>query len=100
MKSFRAVDNEDGTWSVRTIIVIYRQKFGKHPDFLQNMQGDAKIGYNTKYCLLIEDDLTKEQAEKRADELYARYDALQSHCENTGDWRDWPFKDAVVCWAK
>ena len=33
--NFTIVDNKDGTHRIECLFVVYREKFGYHPDFLQ-----------------------------------------------------------------
>lgn len=100
MRSFGAIENNDGTWRIECVCIIYRALHGKHPDWAKPT-GDAITGFNTKYFLLIEDDIkSMMKAVTRAEELEAQYGDLVRNCENTGDWTDFPFKDKEIIYYK
>ena len=97
---FQPVKNIDDTFAVECRIVVYREKLGRHPDFLYPV-GDAETGFYTKYFLLIEVDIpdmkTAENLAKRYNDKYAN---IIDNCENTGDWSNFPFKDKEIVYYK
>lgn len=100
MDCFYARNNGDGTFGVECKIVVYRAKLGKHPDFLKPT-GDEKDGFNTKYFLLVADDIpTLKDAETKALEFNQKYSKLQKECEDSGNWDNFPFKDAPIVYYK
>lgn len=100
MSSFYTVKNNDNTFRVECRLIVYREKFGKHPDFLKPT-GDKATGYYTKYFLLIEDTIPSESAANDIAAKYASsYDALVKKCEDTGEWTDFPFKDCEIIFYK
>jgi hypothetical protein len=99
-KAFYPVDNNDGTYRIECRCIIYRAMLGKHPDWAKP-QGDAKDGFNTKYYLLIEDDIASlATAQKRADDLNHKYSDILTKCEDTGDWTTFPFTDRPIIFYK
>lgn len=91
---FYAMKNPEGTYRIECMICIYREKFGKHPDFLKDLEGDAHTGFNTKYALLVRDDIDSEvSASALASDYNHQYDDLITSCEDTSDWKQFPFKD-------
>lgn len=90
------------TYRIECRIVIYRQKFGKHPDFLKEYEGNKHgEGYNTKFFLLIEDDISDENTAKaKVDKYNKDYADLISKCENSGEWGAFPFKSSVIVYYK
>lgn len=99
-KSFYPVDNRDGTYRIECRCVIYRASLGKHPSWAKP-EGDARLGYNTKYFLLIEDDIqTEADAIKKANEYEAKYGNILVQCEDTGDWRNFPFTNKLIVYYK
>lgn len=97
---FRHLRNIDGTYRIECLLIVYRQKLGKHPDFLKPV-GDNITGYYTKYFLSIEDNiLSEEQAVRKANDYNKKYDSLIEKCEDTGDWSDFPFKDCEIIYYK
>lgn len=100
LSCFFIMPNPDNTFRIECRLVIYREEFGKHPDFLKPI-GDAVTGYYTKYFLLIEDDiLSKDLAEKACAKYDSLYAKLIENCENTGDWTDFPFKNNDIIYYK
>lgn len=100
MSSFYTAKNNDNTFRVECRLVVYREKLGKHPDFLKPT-GDKATGYNTKYFLLIEDDISSESTANDIAAKYASsYDTLIEKCEESGDWTDFPFKDRAIIFYK
>lgn len=100
MDSFYARDNGDGTFGVECRVIVYRAKLGKHPDFLKPI-GDEKFGFNTKYYLLVDDDIpTLEEATTKANEYNEKYGAMLTKCEDTCNWDEFPFKDALIVYYK
>lgn len=75
-------------------IVVYRAKLGKFPAFLDwcETPRNAKEGYPTKFCYLTDHVmLNKDEAERIATELEAKYAAAIKACEDSGDWTNSPF---------
>ena len=99
-KAFYPVDNNDGTYRIECRCIIYRAMLSKHPDWAKP-QGDAKDGFNTKYYLLIEDDIASlATAQKQADDLNHKYSGILNKCEDTGDWTTFPFTDRPIIFCK
>lgn len=100
MDNFYARNNGDGTFGVECRVIVYRALLGKHPDFLKP-EGNEKEGFNTKYYLLVADDIaTLEEANQLAKEYNKKYSAIQNKCEKTGNWDEFPFKDALIVYYK
>ena len=92
---------KDGTWDIICRIIIYREQFGKHPDFLKDYAGSEKHGFNTKFFLLIKTGIeTKDEAERQIKKLTRRYEGTIARCENTGRWDDFPFMHCPVLYYK
>ena len=99
MNSFYPLDNGDGTWRVECRCIIYRELHGVHPDWAKPV-GNAKEGYNTKYFLLVEDDLSELSANEKAAEYNEMYGNLLTACENSGNWDDFPFTNRPIVYYK
>ena len=100
MDSFFIMDNNDGTYRIECKLIVYRNLHGKHPDFLKP-EGNAKLGFNTKYFLLIEDNIAdKSNAISKANKLNADYNKIITECENSGDWTKFPFKNSPIIYYK
>lgn len=99
-KAFYPVDNNDGTYRIECRCIIYRAMLGKHPDWAKP-QDDAKDGFNTKYYLLIEDDIVSlAAAQKQANNLNHKYSDILTKCEDTGNWTSFPFTDRPIIFYK
>lgn len=100
LRVFSAIENNDGTWRIECRCVIYRALHGKHPDWAKPT-GDAVMGFNTKYYLLIEDNIkSMMKAIIKAEELESRYADIVRKCEDSGDWTDFPYKDNKIIFYK
>lgn len=98
--AFYPVNNQDGTYRIECKCTIYREMLNKHPDWAKP-EGNAKDGFNTKYYLLIEDDIASLTiAQKQADDLNHKYSDILTKCENTGDWTTFPFTDKPIIFYK
>ena len=101
--SFTIIKNYDGsdTYRVECRIVIYREKLKCHPAFLEPYQGDKVMGFNTKFWLLIKDDISdKDKACRLCAKLNELYATIIQKAENTGNWAQFPFKDCTVTYYK
>lgn len=95
------VNHDDKSYWIECRIVIYRHKFGKHPDFLKKYEGNARDGYNTKFFLLIEDNFKTENDAKAKAMIYSnKYDEIITKAENTGDWSAFPFRTNEIVYYK
>ena len=100
IESFYPVNNNDGTYRIECRCIIYRTLLGKHPDWAKPT-GDATTGFNTKYFLLIEDNIpSKVDAQKKANELNAKYTDIIEICESTGNWSKFPFTNKPIIYYK
>ncbi len=89
------------TYRVECRIVIYREKLKRHPEFLEPYQGDRVNGFNTKFWLLIEDNIPdKDKAYRLCTRLNELYAAVIRKAENTGNWAQFPFKNCTVTYYK
>lgn len=97
-------NEKTGLYDIICQIVIYREKLGKHPNFLQkyvNEERDKKEGYYTKFYLLIKENLLNEnEAVAEVDYLTEQYSSLIGTCEDTGNWDSFPFKNREVIYYK
>lgn len=98
---FFVMENQnENTYHIECRLIVYRAKLGKHPDFLKPT-GNSVDGFNTKYFLLIEDDIaSKTDADKRCDELERDYGEIIINAEDTGNWDKFPFKDKLIVYYK
>ena len=102
MDTFIVVSNNDmsGTYHIECRCVIYRAKYGKHPDWAKP-EGDKDMGFNTKYFLLIEDNIQSEsEAKKKAQYYEDKYADMIRKCEDTGNWDVFPFKNNEIVYYK
>lgn len=100
MNTFRIMNNNDGTWHIECLCVIYRALFGKHPEWAKP-EGDAVNGYNTKYFVMVEDNIvTEEEAKQKANVYENKYGKLIKECEDSGNWDKFPFKDNTIVYYK
>ena len=99
---FSIIENPEGTYRIECMFIVYRQKFGHHPDFLpQDEEKGAREGFNTKFWFLVDDDLTKNNAEKTVEEYQQKYDVEIRKIENDDTlWDTFPFKNNIVIYAK
>ena len=102
MDTFSIIDNNDGTYHIECLFIVYRNKFGHHPDFLpQDEERGKREGFSTKFWFLIADNLSKEQAEKRLVNYKYLYTKLITEIEDDDKrWNDFPFKDKPVIYSK
>lgn len=100
--NFTIVDNKDGTHRIECLFVVYRAKFGHHPDFLQvDEERGEREGFTTKYWFLVEDDLSAEDAVKKLTEYQNKYDKLITELEDDDKrWNEFPFKDNAIVYSK
>lgn len=100
MDSFFVIKNNDDTYRIECKLIVYRALHGKHPDFLKP-EGDEQMGFNTKYFLLIKDDISNEsEANLLAHELNTKYQTLITVCEDSGNWDNFPFKHCPIIYYK
>lgn len=58
-------------------------------------------GFNTKYYLLIADDIASlAAAQTQANDLNQKYGDILTKCEDTGDWTAFPFTDKPIIFYK
>lgn len=90
-------------------ITIYREKLGKHPDFLSDFGNPLthRDGFSTRFWFLAKDEngndlenLTKEEAIYIANSMNDKYSNLIYSCEDTGIWDDFPFKNCLLIYHK
>ena len=92
MNPFYITENNDKTWNIECRIIVYREILKEHPDFLKQYQGNAKNGYNTKFYLLIEENIPdKNIAQRLVDDYNQKYAAIIDQCESTGNWNNAEF---------
>ena len=99
---FNIVDNVDKTYRIECLFIVQRARFGHHPEFIEvdETRGN-KEGFSTKYWFLVEDDLTKTEAEKLKKEYEAKYNKLIEDIENDdARWNEFPFKDKPITYSK
>ena len=99
----------EGKYIVVFRITIYREKLGKHPDFLKSF-GDEKHrkdGFSTKFWFLAKDEngnelveLSKEEATNISNVMNEKYVDMLYRCEDTGDWDEFPFKNCEIIYHK
>lgn len=94
----------EGRYKVTFAIIIYRNKFGCYPDFLKGFDTPkaARDGYSTKFWYIVPDavDLSYEDACELRDKCEKEYGELITNCENTGDWSNFPWKNAELIYSK
>ena len=102
MSSFEYFKNNDGTFHIECLFVVYRELFGHHPDFLpQDEERGKREGFSTKFWYLVEDDLTKEEARLHLKDYRKKYDRLITAIEHDDKrWNEFPFKDKDVVYSK
>ena len=102
VSNFSIVDNRDGTHRIECCFVVYRQKFGHHPDFLpQDEERGKREGFSTKFWFLVEDDLSADEAANKLADYQHKYDNLISDIENDDKrWNEFPFKNKPVTYSK
>ena len=89
---------------VSVLIIIYRNKLGCYPDFLKDFENPkaAREGYDTKFWYVVPDatSLSYSDACKLRDKYETEYKKLIDTCEETGDWSEYPWRDAVLIYHK
>ena len=102
MSNFAMIDNGDGTYRIECFFVVYREKFGHHPDFLpQNEERGKHEGFSTKFWFLIEDDLSENNASVKLTDYRRKYDDLISEIENDDTrWDEFPFRNKPLIYSK
>lgn len=100
--NFTIYKNPEGTYHIECQFVVYREKFGHHPDWLpQNEEDGKRFGFSTKFWFLIEDNISFDDIEKRYLHYTETYDSLISEIENDDTrWNEFPFKDKPVVYSK
>ena len=83
------MENNDGTWRIECVCIIYRALHGMHPDWAKPTGDASEDGIKSMM-----------KAVTRAEELETQYGELVRNCENTGDWTDFPFKDKEIIYYK
>ena len=102
MTSFYIYDNNDGTFRIECKFIVYRAKFGHHPDFLpQDEIRGRREGFATKFWFLVEDNLTESEASSHLKKYQEQYDKLIEEIEdNDKRWNEFPFKDKPKVYSK
>ena len=102
MSAFTIVSNNDNSFHIECLFVVYREKFGHHPDFLPQDEARGKReGFSTKFWFLVEDDLTSNEAVSRLNYYQTKYDKLIEDIENDDTrWNEFPFKDKTITYSK
>lgn len=102
MSAFTIVSNNDGTFHIECLFVVYREKFGHHPDFLpQNEERGKREGFSTKFWFLVEDNLTSENVVTHLNNYQTKYDKLIMELENDDTrWNEFPFKNNCIVYSK
>ena len=85
--------NENDKYYIAVSIVIYRELFGKYPDFLKDFENSAHLGYTTKFTFLVPgtETMSKLEADMKRHICETQYEPMLRNCENTGDWSNSPF---------
>lgn len=93
--------NEE-TFRIECCFTVYREKFGHHPDFLpQDEEHGKREGFNTKFFYLIEENLTKEQADEKLKQYQNKYDEKLTQIEDDHTiWENFPFKSKELVYCK
>lgn len=99
---FFSVNNNDGTYHIECLFVVYRERFGHHPSFLpQDEERGKREGFSTKFWFLIKDDLTSAEAETEL-EILNRIWSHKIHAIENDDtlWDKFPFKNNTIVYSK
>jgi len=106
MKRF-AVEKDtltDDKYIVSVRIVIYRNHLGCYPDFLKEFENPkaARDGYSTKFWYVVPNatELSYEKACQLRDKYESEYKQCIDTCEETGDWSEYPWKEAELIYSK
>lgn len=102
MSAFTIVSNGDNTFHIECLFVVYREKFGHHPDFLpQGETRGKREGFSTKFWFLVEDDLSADETVTKLTDYQNKYDKLITEIENDDNrWNEFPFKDKPLVYSK
>ena len=101
--NFGVVDNMDGTFRIECRFMVYYSIFKRYPTWM-NIHPTAKDlheGVSTKFWFLVEDDLAKEDADRKVKEYHEKYDVLINTNENNPSrWDEFPFQDKPIVYSK
>lgn len=99
---FSIVKNDNGTYHIECLFIVYREKFGHHPDFLpQDEERGKREGFNTKFWFLVMDYLSAAEAQRRLTNYENLYSALIHEIENDDTrWDEFPFKNKQIVYCK
>lgn len=101
ISSFFVIVNPEGTKRIECRFIVYREKFGHHPSFLKDYEGNAREGFNTKFFFVVVDDLSDEEAETKLLEFEEKYNDIVTNIENDDTkWDEFPFKDCPISYYK
>lgn len=104
MSSFSAVNNNDGTFRIECLFIVYFEKFKHHPDWLVGDNAidgyhkptprDLREGVSTKFWILVEDNILPDAINARLASYRNKYDKLIPKLENDDSrWNEFPFQN-------
>ncbi len=93
---FFIIKHDDGTYGIECLLYIRKDKWGRYPAFITE-QTKGKNGDCEKYYLLVKDCYTSfKEACINVDKLNQAYTEVIKKCEESGDWKRFPFRRAPL----
>lgn len=97
---FSLVKHADGTYGIECLLIIRKDINGRYPQFIEEKIGKSTL-VSERFYLLIKDCIKDfKDVCVAVDDLNGTYSEVIRKCEETGDWKRFPFKKCQMVYHK